>query len=77
MAKGGRDEITRIDVLFIQFDRENRFVRFETMKQPKEPTTRELATEWSADYLRAHPREPGDPAKEGSAPTPLPEPAPH
>lgn len=73
VAKGGRDEITRIDVLFIQFDREDRFVRFEVMRHPKKPTTKELATQWSADYLRGHPREPGDSANEGSAPTPLPE----
>jgi hypothetical protein len=43
---GESEEISRIDVLLVQFDPEDRVLKFEVMKHPRGMTTKKLASKW-------------------------------
>jgi hypothetical protein len=43
---GAGEELTRLDVLFIRFDEEDRVKSYRIMKHPSRITTQELAARW-------------------------------
>jgi len=65
-APGGDvEEITRLNVLLVKFDADDRFERCEILKHPRKTTTRDLAIRWSGANAQ-----PGAPPNDGPA-TPL------